>query len=323
MNEKKAFSIVYVFVNNTKNKYFDMFFISYASLRLYMPDINVLVLTDFAGLSFLKESFKELFVNKCTEVKAVDIPTKYNQTEKSRFLKTNLCNFVREDFVYIDCDTIITSNFQDYIIVNNLSMVLDDHSELSKNSPIKLRAKNRNLNIDKCKQYFNSGVIIAKNNSDTKSFFEKWFKNWEETHTKDMPQDQFSLNYVNLELNFISELNGEWNCQTASKSISCINYLSEAKIIHYFNTQANGNYILNDEKALHEIAMSSDLPNVILKAKKLFRPTYIISHNSSEGFLIKTKHFSLLKISYTKCKTFFHFNEKILSLFKGNRKKMR
>ena len=48
-----------------------------------------------------------------SEIITVDVPVQYNQMQKSRFLKTTLREIVTGDYLFIDTDTVITSDLSE------------------------------------------------------------------------------------------------------------------------------------------------------------------------------------------------------------------
>ena len=130
------------------------------------------------------------------------------------------------------------------------------------------------IDIPKGIDYYNSGVMFVRDCSETHRFFDLWHSNWEST--KDLPmgfRDQQSLIKTEIDLNgFIHPISGDYNCQV----LGSIQFLHTAKIVHFFNTQWNGQklsplfepsfyYKFKDTGKMDEIS-----ENVILNCKSSF-----------------------------------------------------
>lgn len=232
-----SYSIVYVLVDDSKLKYYNVLMKSILSVRLHMKDILINVMVDKDTLSFLSEAKAELF--DYAKVNIVDIPGEYNQIEKSRYLKTNLRRLVVGDFLYIDSDTVICRPFPLVISEKSFAFAFDQNapfdmlltpSQIEVNSIIGL------LDVSKLKYYFNGGVIWAKDDTFAYSLFSQWFELWRQTKKEKVPNDQPSLNYILQE--YINDdvfgiLENEWNVQIGGSCNSAIGYLQNAYIIHY------------------------------------------------------------------------------------------
>lgn len=79
--------------------------------------------------------------------------------------------------------------------------------------------------------YFNSGVIYAKDTEMVHRFFEQWNENWTYSAIeKNNPKDQPALLKTDADAGqVIRVLDGKYNCQIAAS----IRYLYSAKILHF------------------------------------------------------------------------------------------
>ena len=100
--------IVYVLTSSSKDTYLERTLISAFSARLHNPDATLLVVTDQVTMDNLKGKRAEI-KKYVTYFIVVDIPAEYNNMQKSRYIKTNLRKFVKGNFLYIDCDTVIVA----------------------------------------------------------------------------------------------------------------------------------------------------------------------------------------------------------------------
>jgi hypothetical protein len=228
---------LYVLTSSLKDTYYEQFLLSLVSFRLYNPHDQVILLTDtktkesFAG----KRGIHEKFVS---DIKIIEVPKELNQKEISRWIKTSLRRHISGDFLFIDCDTIVTGPLDFSALQNTvIGSVLDTHVPLlnhhlkkeflKRNKILKFKAQGNDL-------YFNSGIIFCRDTPETHVFFDKWYDFWLESSSHGISADQPSFNQANYELNnIITELPGEWNCQISHNGLP---YLHDAKIIHYYAT---------------------------------------------------------------------------------------
>jgi len=229
---------VYVLASSANDTYYEQFLLSAASLRLYNPDSEIIVLVDAKTgdtLSGGRSGFKK-YVSK---TKIISVPPEFSQKEASRWIKTSIHHYVTGDFLFIDCDTIIAGNLaSDFPYGIQAGAVLDTHVTLDRHH-IRENFQQEDVKAGfvsslKTNIRYNGGLIFCKDDSPARQFFEKWHSLWLEGRKRGCTQDMPSLNQANYESeNIITELRGEWNCQIGHNGLP---YLSGAKIIHYYAT---------------------------------------------------------------------------------------
>jgi len=228
---------LYVLASTDKDYYAEQAFVSITSLRIHNENAFVSLLVDDKtnkNLDQRKFNIKSL-VNEIV-VKTFD--ENIEQRDRSRQLKTSMRNLVSGDFLYIDCDTVICDNLEEIWNCDyNLAAVPDGHMEFkdlrTRQSVISKFKKVSKNNIPIEKYYFNSGVFFVKECKENYGFFYKWNEYWHKYEHEKKFGDQISLAFTNAELQFpVSELDGIWNCQVENG----LNYLLNAKILHYFAT---------------------------------------------------------------------------------------
>lgn len=311
-----SFKVVYVLTSNKLDYYYQQLMISIKSLKYYMPKTEVDVLVDTETYTSLEGNRKEIF--NLVDIKKIAVPNQYNQKEKSRYLKTTMRRYIEGDFLFIDCDTVICDDFSNSITDDLMAMVLDRNCKLlnwrDKGESIKMMACRCGFNLTNCDRYFNSGVIWVRDSIETHFFFEEWHRYWKETLKFGMCVDQLSLNYViyDQQIDFIGELGGEWNCQV-SLNPAGTQYISNAHIIHYFNTKPNSPYLLCDETIIRSYENDPRIEMIILNPRAAFKTSYLITCREEEDELLNSKQGKVLKMLYEKNKLLFNFNEKLLS----------
>jgi hypothetical protein len=261
---------VYVLASSQNDLFYEQFYLSAFSLRLFNPDAGIILLIDQKTKETLtgKRSGYEKVVS---ETKVISVPVEFNQKEVSRWLKTSIARYVSGEFLYIDCDTIIAGELNLYLpSAINIGAVLDTHVSLMhhhlRNSFLK---DNERLGFDsvlKTDNYFNGGLIYCGGHEDSKKFFLKWHNLWLQSRSRGNSQDMPSLNQANYECNnIITELGGEWNCQISHNGLS---YLHDAKIIHYFATSLVSfipAYQLASSDILMAIKETGEIPEEAMK----------------------------------------------------------
>ncbi len=234
-------SIAYTLISDETDFYYEQALISVYSLRLHNPNAIVHIIVDKDTFNTLSGKRKEIY-KYVTSIISIDVPTEYNKMQRSRYLKTNLRKFIKGDYLFIDCDTLICKSLEDIDkFEGNIGLVADLNGELL--------LKDINT-IDKCKKagfknmenqpYYNSGIMLVKDTPLSHQFYHEWNKNWLISMQNGVPFDQPALCKTNENLNHpIKELSGIWNCQFKFKGYKL---LSKAIILHYyFNGSENFN----------------------------------------------------------------------------------
>lgn len=225
--------IVYILVSRPSDYYYEMLRLSLYSLRKHRPDVIVeLVLGSDTHQRLLTEEPSILDVVKPL---VVDIPQEYDVMQRSRYLKTRLRSLIDEDFLYLDCDTLVCDTFDEIDDFNaDIAMVANGNGKLcSKDYFNSIPCEKAGFRKLKGQPYFNGGVFYAKDTPLAHQFFDKWHKLWMQSLNNGVPQDQPALCQVNMELEHpIHELSGFWNCQISYAD--AFPFISKAKIMHYY-----------------------------------------------------------------------------------------
>jgi hypothetical protein len=294
---------VYVLASSLQDFYYEQFYTSVVSLRLFNPDAHIILLCDRNTKNNLTD-LRSGYEKEISELKVINTPEELSQKESSRWIKTSISEYVHDDFLFIDCDTIITDKLdnsfpQDVVI----GAVLDTHVPLSHHYLKQtFQEDNRKLGFLaplKNNYYFNGGLLFCRDNPQTKEFFAKWHFLWNKSRVLGNSQDMPSLNEANYELgNIIKELGGEWNCQISHNGLP---YLYNAKIIHYYSTSLvsfDSPFILASEKILRYIKMngviSCEIMRILKKPKSAFSPKARIISDQIALDVLESAFFSKL-----------------------------
>jgi len=230
--------IVYILVSDANDNYYEQLLVSLYSLRLFNPTVDVTLVCDKdtnTNLVNLRSGFKQYV----TSIVEVDVPDNINQAQRSRFIKTNLRQFIEGNYLFLDTDTIVCSSLEEIDNVNaNISAVAEFNESFVITEWLKGDIEKSDLSLIGWKDilhkhYCNSGVMLVKDTETTHDFYRKWYDNWLKGASKGLLKDQPSLGLTNEQFGYIiNELPGVWNCQVLQRNRD--KYIEDAKIIHYF-----------------------------------------------------------------------------------------
>jgi len=263
---------LYVLKSSPKDFYYEQFFLSAASLKNAMPDANIVLLCDLETketLVNLRSGYQK-FVCKTIAVKA---PGQMSSIQISRWLKTSMRRLVSGDFLFIDCDTIVTDDLSEVFDLGiTFGACLDKHSAISnhpKNNDIISKEKKLGISLEHSNRHFNSGVIFCSDNDETHRIFSRWHELWLLGINKSILRDQTSFNIAIQEnASFFTELDGTWNCQI---TFNGLHYLAKSKIIHYFAsglTLHTSPFILASNENLNQIKQTGIISETIWESLK-------------------------------------------------------
>ena len=318
---------LYTLTSTCEDNYYEQFLLSAASLKLNIHDAVIYLLCDSKTKQTLcgKRREYEKFISNIINV---DAPKDFTQTEVSRWVKTSMRRLVQGDFLFIDCDTIITDDLSSVDGLNIiLGACLDCHSLLDSHfnrETFISSDKKLGFNSYLSKKHFNSGVIYCKDTPLTHKYFDRWHELWLFSRSKNILRDQPSFNMAIFEnKEFFSELNGIWNCQIPFNSIP---YLPESKIIHYFasNKSYVSPYIPASSHVLEIIKQTGVITDDIYELLKKPRSAFIPESRLIAGNDINTINSDLFKfINYLSVRSpsIFKMLDNICSAFKKTAKK--
>ncbi|MDE6521300.1 MAG: hypothetical protein K2L17_00640 [Muribaculaceae bacterium] len=265
--------LLYVIVSSEKDIYLEQGYVSMFSAKMLMPECHITILTDaktadtFTGIR--KEEIKH-----ADEIVKIELDPNLPAQKRSRLLKTNARNYVDGDFLFIDCDTIVVKDLSDIDDESHaLCACWDSHSDFEHNPYRDLcigDAKKIGLDISNEKVYFNSGVMLVKDNEQTRGFYKSWNENYLKGYEKGVSMDQPSLEKTNIELGYpIHKLEPEWNCELKHG----IRYLKDAYIVHYLCTNPSRSndkqlFLLNEKDVFLKIKETGTIPPEIIEVIK-------------------------------------------------------
>jgi hypothetical protein len=233
---------VYVLTSNKEDYYYECTFLSIYSLKLHNPEMQAVLVTDAQtndsmgiGRQKIKAYFDEMIV--------VDIPKRFNQKQRSRYLKTSLRQRIPGDFLFIDDDTIVTASLAEADAFECALGAVPDCNKVGS-------------------RYYNSGVFYVKDVKISYEFYLQWHELWLKGVAKGYVKDQASLDSVNKNMNFvIQEIPESWNYQ---KRIKEDEPLDPLRIVHYFTAvKKKENYVVASPEVFEAIKKTDDIPGFI------------------------------------------------------------
>lgn len=276
--------LLYVIVSGEKDIYLEQGYVSMFSAKMQMPECHITILTDAKTTDTFKGVRKDE-IKYADEIITIDLDPNLPAQKRSRLLKTNARNYVDGDFIFIDCDTIVVKDLSEIDDENSaLCACWDSHSDFAHNPYRYLcirDVKKIGLDISNEKEYFNSGVILAKDNEQVRNFYRLWNENYLKGYEKGVSMDQPSLEKTNIELGYpIQKLDPEWNCELKHG----IRYLKDAYIVHYLCTNPSRSndkqfFLLNEKDVFLKIKETGTIPPEIIEViKDPFKGIAEVSH---------------------------------------------
>lgn len=335
-SRRNEMKFVYVLTSTPNDLYYEQCLMSAFSLRLHMPNAQIIVLADNkTNESFTEENKRTALLKYISKVISINFDDKVSNVERSRLIKTSIPDYVSGSFLYIDCDTIICddlSEIQDEPF--NTAGILDGHAMLDQHIHKEyFLNRDKKLNFHGTKESgfnINGGIILAKEGEESKKLFKAWNERWcYSAYEKHDFHDQSALNEANYLTGLkMGLLNGKWNCQPSHGGLA---FLKDAKIIHYYSSEFSGkNYIpyykLADKKLQQKIKENGDISNeikeMIKDAKFQFNSVHLINDQRIVNIMqsplvftladIKAKFPSLFFIIEAPCKFLRSIAKKVL-----------
>lgn len=255
-------TFVYVLATDREEFYKEQLLLSIYSLRKHNNDARIILLVDQE--SFRKSKEDTLLKNYVDEIKIIDLPLGLSSTQKSRFIKTSIPDYIEEDFVYLDNDTVITDSLHELSNFKlDIGAVWNQHSDdwnFKRLHPM-LKEYRAITGLKAYKDFslshslFNGGILVCKKTKKTRSFFKKWHELWlYDSLSLGFNKDQVALWRTNLIFDeLIVPIEGTYNCQLLYPK-EAIKYLLNAKILHYFSSSARISHLkIKDTKFLEKI----------------------------------------------------------------------
>ncbi len=324
---------VYVLVSGEQDLYYEQALMSVYSLTRLMPGADVVLLTDDRtekSLCGKRNAIRDFGIT----VISVPFEESVPNADRSRLIKTSIPDYVKEDFLYIDCDTIIAddlSSIED--CPYSTAGVLDGHVLLDEHIHKKyFLSRDKKIGFhgtEKAGYNINGGLVFARANDEGRELFKKWNELWKySAYQKHDKHDQSALNEANLQTGLkMGLLDGEWNCQPSHGGLA---FLKDAKIIHYYSSEFSGkNYVpyykLADKTLQNKIKETGILDDtvkaMIAEPKFQFNKVHIVNDSRIVGLMQSPLLFTLADIK-AKVPWLFNILESQVSFIRSTAKKL-
>lgn len=328
---------VYVLVSGKNDLYYEQALMSTYSLRNLMPDASVVLLVDNKTEdSINSDSLKRAEIKKyVSKIISVQFDEKVSNAERSRLIKTSIPEYIDDDFLYIDCDTIIADDLSEIEKTQyKTAGILDGHVMLDEHIHKKyFLERDKKLGFHGTQAAdcnINGGVIFARKGEESKNLFKEWNEAWKySAYQKHDFHDQSALNEANYRTGLkMRLLDGEWNCQPSHGGLA---FLKDAKIIHYYSSEFSGkNYIpyykLADKELQNRIKtegkISDDIKKMIDDPKFQFNKVHLINDQRIVSIMQSPILFTVADIK-AKMPWLFNFMEAQFSFFRKIGKKIK
>lgn len=288
--------IIYTLVGDVNDVYLPQAMIAIYSARIHNQGATIILVVDYNTSCVINETLPKIkdYIN---EILVVNTPGNMSNKEKSRYIKTTLRQHIKGDYLFIDTDTIITESLESIDLVEaNIAAVLDRHILVENHqykNKICAELQLLGMNLEDLQgQYFNSGVMYVKDTDLAHEFYKKWYSNWEYSRKLGKCIDQPSMALANKQCNYpIFELEGFWNCQLAD---NFLNFLHDAKILHYFASNNSSPYRLYDKRIFIDILTNKSIPpylkNQLQHPKDFFVTKHSLAYGKDVTFLNSNLH---------------------------------
>jgi len=301
--------LVYVLTSTPDKSYCEQALMSIFTARYHNPDAYIVLLVDDKTDTLFTGSRAEI-LEYINEKIVKELPVEMPMMERSRWLKTSVRSIVDGDFLFVDCDTLITrplNRIDDFQY--SLGAVADSHLAVSQfNSllydKVDKLAKTLDWDLSAEEYYYSSGVIYVKDIPENHILFEKWHYYWLEGLKKGVSIDQPSLAKANIEMGrIIKRMNDGWNCVMYTHPL----FDNKAFILHFCSfrnmTYAFGNTFL-------EKVRESGVKKAEFIRYSILHPyeTYIPFDNKLYGYSFKDYYNLILRIRKTARLIFNHMD---------------
>lgn len=328
---------VYVLVSGKNDLYYEQALMSTYSLRNLMPDANIALLVDNKTEdSINSDSLKRAEIKKyVSKIISVQFDEKVSNAERSRLIKTSIPDYIDDDFLYIDCDTIIADDLSEIEKTQyKTAGILDGHVMLDEHIHKKyFLERDKKLGFHGTQAAdcnINGGVIFSRKGEESRNLFKAWNEAWKySAYQKHDFHDQSALNEANYRTGLkMRLLGGEWNCQPSHGGLA---FLKDAKIIHYYSSEFSGkNYIpyykLADKELQNRIKtegkISADIKKMIDDPKFQFNKVHLINDQRIVSIMQSPIVFTVADIK-AKMPWLFNFIEAQFSFFRKIGKKIK
>lgn len=227
--------LVYVLTCAPEATYIEQALMAGFSARYWNPDAHIVLMVDDKTDALLTGKRGEI-LNYISEKIVVPFEDEsLTPMYRSRWIKTQVRQLIKGDFLFVDSDTICQRPLSD---IDNfdceVGAVLESHLPVCEfNKSLYRGAKELNakigVDIDAEKLYYSSGVLLVRDTKKTHKLYEIWHQFWKEGNDIGLKIDQPSLAKANRETgHIIQQIPDSYNCVLFTRPP----FVREAHILH-------------------------------------------------------------------------------------------
>lgn len=227
--------LVYVLTCAQEATYIEQALMAVFSARHWNPDAHIVLMVDDLTDALLTGKRGEI-LNYISEKIVVPFEDEsLTPMYRSRWIKTQVRQLIKCDFLFVDSDTICQRPLSD---IDNfdceVGAVLESHLPVSEFCDALHRsAQNANeiigVDIDVEQLYFSSGVLLVRDTKKTHKLYDMWHQFWKEGNEIGLKIDQPSLAKANREVgHIIKQIPDSYNCILFTRPI----FIREAHVLH-------------------------------------------------------------------------------------------
>lgn len=277
--------LVYVLTCAPEATYIEQALMAVFSARHWNPDARIVLMVDDKTDALLTGKRGEI-LNYISEKIVVPFEDEsLTPMYRSRWIKTQVRQLIKCDFLFVDSDTICQRPLSD---IDNfdceVGAVLESHLPVCEfNKSLYRGAKELNakigVDIDAEKLYYSSGVLLVRDTKKTHKLYDLWHQSWKKGNDIGLKIDQPSLAKANREMgHIIQQIPDSYNRILFTET-------SGTRVAHILHIAAYRNpSVLFENKTLayiQEHGLTGSLKDLILHPCRSFRPfDYEILHSS-------------------------------------------
>lgn len=201
--------LVYVLTCAPEKYYIEQALMSAFSARHWNPDAHIVLIVDDLTDKLLVGKRAELLDYVSEKIVVTFDDASLSMMYRSRWIKTSVRQWIQGDFLFVDCDTIITQYLGEVdSFCSSICAVLDSMIPVSEYCESLFsvtcdQTKKIGVDFNEEIEYFNSGVMYVKDVPETYLFYNLWHQYWKEGTVKNLFIDQPALAKANRKMDGI------------------------------------------------------------------------------------------------------------------------
>lgn len=278
--------LVYVLTCAPEATYIEQALMSVFSARHYNPDATIVLMVDDKTDALITGNRGEILKYISDKVVVPFADESLTPMYRSRWIKTQVRQLIKGDFMFVDCDTITQRPLADIDDFDcEVGAVLESHLPVKEfNDSLYQGAKKLTatigVDIDAEQLYFSSGVLLVRDTKKTHKLYELWHQFWKDGNEIGLKIDQPSLAKANREVgHIIEQIPDTYNCILFTRPI----FIRDALILHIAAYQ-NPSFLFTKQVLdyVRENGIGNEwLQKMILNPCATIMPfDYIIKHTS-------------------------------------------